>query len=81
MKQLGAVLEANNLQTTFPHPGNPAEHIAVVLDPCHLLKLVRNAFAHLEVLKDKDGNEVKWSYIKALHDLQVETGLRARNKL
>ena len=81
MKQLGAIFDENNLQTTFPHPSNPEEHIAVIFDPCHLLKLVRNAFSHLEVLIDKDGNEVKWSYIKALHELQEETGLRAGNKL
>ena len=81
MKLLGAVFDENNLQTTFPHPNIPDWHVAVVFDPCHLLKLVRNAFSHLQVLVDKDGNEVKWNYIKSLHKLQQETGLRAGNKL
>jgi len=81
MKLLGAAFDENNLQTTFPHPNIPDWHVAVVFDPCHLLKLMRNAFSHLQVLIDKNGAEVKWSYIKSLHELQQETGLRAGNKL
>lgn len=44
-KFLGAKLDFHNegFQPWFPHPEDTNERVYVFLDPCHMLKLVRNA--------------------------------------
>ena len=51
------------------------------MDPPHLIKLTRNTLGDLGVLIDRDGNQVKWEYIKHLHTLQKKEGLHLANKL
>ncbi|XP_065642826.1 DNA transposase THAP9-like isoform X2 [Hydra vulgaris] len=46
-----------------------------------MLKLARNALCDLEVLKGCDGKYIKWSYIKALHEIQEKEGLKFANKI
>ena len=46
-----------------------------------MLKLMRNLLADKGVLVDKDGNEIKWQFIKSLHEVQNKEGLRAGNRL
>ncbi|KYN37512.1 hypothetical protein ALC56_08113 [Trachymyrmex septentrionalis] len=39
--------------------------IFVLLDPCHMLKLIRNLlFGKLQVIVDGDGNIIKWSFLE-----------------
>jgi hypothetical protein len=45
--------------------------ISTVLDPCHMLKLVRNAFSDLAVLRNGRGEAIKWEFLEALHHVQV----------
>ena len=45
-----------------------------------MIKLVRNTWADLG-LKDGEGNEIKWQYIKDLEELQAKEGLNLANKL
>jgi hypothetical protein len=52
-------------------------HSEVVLDACHMIKLVRNSQADLEILKNSKGLEIKWDFIKKLHNLPTEEGLHA----
>lgn len=65
----------------FGHPSNSDFKVHIILDACHMLKLLRNTLATLKVLKDGEGREIKWAYLTALHDLQEREGLRAGNKL
>lgn len=51
------------------------------LDPCHMTKLVRNAFGEKRILKDMEGNSIDWKYIENLHKLQENEGLHLGNKL
>lgn len=80
LRALGCSLDYTNLKTSFPHPES-AEPVSIFLDACHMLKLVRNAFAHLKSFVDEDGHTVSWSYIERLHTVQQKEGLHAANKL
>ena len=46
-----------------------------------MLKLTRNTLASYGILKDAEGNPIKWEYIKELNTLQETEGLRLGNKL
>ena len=81
MDALGANLDPDNLKPYFMHPIEKDQKVYVLLDICHALKLVRNAFASGAMIKDSEGNTISWEYIKELHKLQTESGLRAGNKL
>ena len=81
LKSLGAVLDPSNLRPSFPHPSDTDVRVSVILDACHMLKLVRNTFADLKVLRTADGTEIKWAYLEELHALQEKEGLRLGNKL
>lgn len=50
-------------------------------DPCHNLKLVRNAFADKKILKDGEENIISWKYIVRLLDIKEKEGMHLRNKL
>lgn len=81
MSGLGARLEPTSLQTFFPNPLEPTKKVYVLLDVCHMLKLVRNTFDEGGILIDKDGCKVYWQYIVELQKLQEKEGLRLGNKL
>lgn len=66
-------------QRSFPHPVT-GEAIHVFLDPCHMLKLARNALADCKVIA-QDGKEIKWMCIENLQKVQQEEGLKFANKL
>ena len=59
LRHLGAVFDPENLKPSFQHPSNPDEEIQVILDPSHLVKLVRNALSDLGTIYDSDGNPIK----------------------
>jgi hypothetical protein len=67
----------DEMKTSFKHP-TTGEDVYVNLDPCHMLKLARNALGYFV---DGDGNEIKWHYIKELQQLQQQEGLNLANKL
>ena len=81
LSALGASLKPSNLILYFPRPGNKNEKIYVLLDVCHMLKLVRNTLAEKGILVDKDGGKILWQYLVDLERLQNEEGLRLGNKL
>ena len=45
------------------------------------IKLVRNAFGTLKVIKDMNGDTINWCYIEELLKLQEQEGLHLCNKL
>lgn len=50
-------------------------------DPVHMLKLVRNALHDLKIIKDGEGNQIKWEFLKNLMEIQEKEGLHLGNKL
>ena len=81
LKQLGACLNIENLRCYFVHPLDKNKKIYVLLDICHMLKLVRNTLGAYNILFDKDGNKICREYIVELQKLQDKEGLRLGNKL
>ncbi|KAJ8004332.1 hypothetical protein DPEC_G00158020 [Dallia pectoralis] len=78
IRELGANLCIMDIRPYFLHPEDHTHKIHVHLDPCHMLKLLRNVFSTIEVLVREDGQQIR--YIEELHKLQKE-GLRLGNKL
>lgn len=76
---LGAKIDGN-IMPFFLHPADQTIKIPIFLDPCHMIKLVRNTLAELKVLKVSNHN-IKWSFIEDLHAIQEKEGLRLGNKL
>ena len=56
------------------------EKIFFLLDPCHMIKLVRNMLHAFGAIRSNSG-VIKWSLIEALHNLQDTLGLRLANQL
>ena len=81
MKALGITLEPHNMKSWFVHPADPQLRVHVILDVCHMLKLMRNCFASYGILKDNQGCKINWNYIEQLHKLQEAEGLRLGTKL
>ena len=70
----------NEMTTSIIHPST-GEDVFIILDPSHMLKLARNALAHLQTIVDGEGNIIKWHYIEELQKLQevgrTESGQQA----
>lgn len=78
---LGVQLQPPDIKPAFQHPADPALSVYVILDACHMLKLVRNCFASYGIMKDDKGDKINWNYIEQLHKLQESEGLRLGNKI
>lgn len=75
---LGCNTNLEHLNTSFSLNSN---HIYIFYDPCHMLKLIRNAFGEKKILMDCDDNLIEWRFIEALVTLQENEGLHLANKL
>lgn len=76
LKQLGSEIPRC---PKFKHPIYDY-YVTATLDPPHMLKLCRNTFAELRVLKSDDG-VIDYKYIEQLIAYQDKLGLRLGNKL
>ncbi|CAB3990496.1 Hypothetical predicted protein [Paramuricea clavata] len=81
MKLLGAKLDVDDLDPSFVHPADSNQKIHVVLDVCHMLKLVRNTLATQKIITDGNFGNIRWELIEELHKIQDEEGLRLGNRL
>lgn len=54
--------------------------IRVLLDPCHMIKLARNAIADYKEFKYNE-NVIKWEHITQLHNIQNELTFKLKNRL
>lgn len=79
-KLLGCDFATNNMKTFFDHPITQ-KPVVVILDPCHMVKLVRNVFEAKKTLIDKDGFKVEWKHLKSLKNIQDNIGLHIGNKI
>lgn len=75
---LGCQLDVSKpLQTWFSISG---QKIYVILDACHMLKLVRNTLEAYRTINSPSGT-VSWMHLSDLHKVQQELGLRLANRL
>jgi hypothetical protein len=79
-KALGVDFNIDNLKTFFPHPVTE-KPVEVILDTCHMLKLIRNAFASSKVLYDSQGRTISWHYIENLVEIQNKRNLHLATKI
>lgn len=77
---LGASLDPTNLQPFFFHP-TTGQKIVIILDICHMLKLVRNTMMSLGLIINGDGKSIMWKYIALLENVQSSQGVLLANKL
>lgn len=55
--------------------------VHVFIDPCHAIKLVRNALGELRICIDTMAREINFKYLELLLDLQEEKGLHMATKI
>lgn len=69
-----------NLKTHFSHPvtGND---VYIFLDPCHMVKLIRNAIGSQRYLVDGNNGQIDWNFLEKLVGIQYEQGLHLGTKL
>ena len=80
VKSLECDLQDTKSLNTFTIDNKSAK-ISALLDPCHMLKLIRNAFHDLKIIIDENGNKIDWKYLKLLLELQESEELHMGNKL
>jgi len=82
VRNLGCNLDAlsSDFKTYFKHPASDND-VCVFLDPCHMLKLVRNTMGDKKSIVDGDNKFIKWEFTDSLHKLQVQEGLHFANWL
>ena len=71
LRSLGAKLGVDDLDPSFIHPSDPAKKVHVLLDPCHMVKLLRNSFGDGLIFYTPDGETIRWQYIEELIKLQA----------
>jgi hypothetical protein len=59
----------------FQHP-TTGEDVFVIADPCHMMKLGRNALAHLDTIIDDEGEKMQWEHFQQLYILQEQYSSR-----
>lgn len=69
----------NSFITKFKHPTEDY-FIYAILDPCHMLKLARNALAELGSFRDEENNIINWKYFAELKKVQEDEGFNLANK-
>ena len=80
LSELCTKLDPTNMIPHFPNPCNGNTRIFILLDVCHMLKLVRNTLADTGILL-ADGGKNLWQYIVSLQKLQdTEAEIRQQTK-
>ncbi|KAG6439035.1 hypothetical protein O3G_MSEX000428, partial [Manduca sexta] len=70
----------SRLKTTFKHPECDLE-VAIMLDACHMIKLVRNSFEAKRLIFDESGKRIRWQLLINLVKFQKNVGLNFANKI
>ena len=66
--------------TKFRRPSKEC-FVYAILDPCHMLKLGRNAPAELNAFVNSEGNTISWDFFSKLKEIQEDEGFNLANKL
>ena len=80
-KHLGCTVQPDGPIQTLIQTESQSEPIYAILDVIHMIKLVRNSWGTLGVIKNIRGEEINWSYIKELNNLQNSEKLHLVNKI
>lgn len=72
--------DVRSLKTYFLHPVT-GQKVFIFLDPCHMIKLVRNTFGSQKYLQDYSGNEINWTLLEQLVEKQNYEGLHLATKI
>lgn len=80
-EKLGARLKGDDICSYFYHPCDANVKVAIFLDACHMLKLVRNMLSEYKILKIPSHGKVMLKHIEDLQSLQDNEGLSLANKL
>ena len=65
--------------TKFRYPSKEY-FVYAILDPCHMLKLSRNALAELNPFVNSEGNTISWDFFLKLNEIQEDEGFNLANK-
>jgi hypothetical protein len=65
--------------TKIKHP-TQNYFVYAILDPCHILKLARNALAHLGSIVDCENNIITWKLFSSLNKIHECEGFKLANK-
>lgn len=68
------------LQIFFPHLITK-KPVYIILDACHMIKLVRNCFAEYKVLQNKNNEEIRYDFVEKLIHVQEKYGLHINTKV
>lgn len=68
---LGASFKLNEMRPYFMNPVT-GEKIFIILDACHMLKLVRNCLFNHGTLHDGKNQAIKWQYFERLEKARVD---------
>lgn len=83
-EHLGAKLstEASDLMTKISIPvGEQVLETSIILDPSHMIKLVRNNFAGRKVLYAPNGKKIEWKYIELLYRYHQKKEFKFSDKI
>lgn len=84
LKILGAnifVQDYKDIKNFFVHD-IMKNKVRLLLNPCHMLKLGRNAIADYKEFKSNDNeHSIKWEHITELHNLQNKLTFKFKNRL
>ena len=69
----------SDIQSYFISPTN-GQKIHVILDACHMIKLIRNMFFAYKILF-YNNNPIKWDYLVKLVNYQQKIDMKIANKL
>jgi len=78
LENLGFCFQPEKMKTYIEHPCKKC-NIYAIFDACHMIKLARNIFAEKELYSEN--GKISFQYVKTLHRLQEEIGLRFANRL
>lgn len=67
---LGASFDPKNIVPCFPHPVDDYP-VYILLDSCHMLKLLRNALGDLKTMNDPSRGSISWKYFEELESFRV----------
>ena len=81
IRLLGANISSHvNLKTSLDLHNVMDIPILVILDPCHILKLVRGALHDCQIIYSSgESAPATWQHISSLHELQTAEGLHLGN--
>lgn len=76
-KYFGATME----QPYIINPYDTQNKVYLILDPPHMIKLIRNVLGTKQVLYNQNDVEIKWEFIEKLVKLQIDQNINLGNKL